>query len=95
VRSAANPIRRRAYCLVLLTVSTERIRDIIRKVDKDGDGAIDFDELAVAMDKAVNRLGVPGSEWKMYIGALSTCLRSARLPADRAACDAVQTLLRA
>lgn len=47
--------------------SGQNIRDIINKVDKDHDGAIGCEEIEAALKMATNKLGVPGSPWKMYV----------------------------
>lgn len=36
-------------------------------MDKDHDGAIGCEEIEAALRMATNKLGVPGSPWKMYV----------------------------
>jgi len=48
-------------------LTRQKIRDIIRKVDRDQDGVIEWPELESAMELAISKLGVPGSSWKMYV----------------------------
>ena len=43
-----------------------QINDVIKGVDKDGDGYVDIDELRESM-KDTLKMGVPGCEWKMYV----------------------------
>lgn len=47
--------------------SGQQIRDIITKVDKNNDNDISIDELESFMHAAIEKLGVPGSPWKMYV----------------------------
>jgi hypothetical protein len=47
-------------------LNESQISSVIRGVDLDKDGYIDFSEINSAM-KDINQMGVPGSPWKLYI----------------------------
>ena len=47
--------------------SGQQIRDILAKVDENKDNDISIDELESFMHAAIDKLGVPGSPWKIYV----------------------------
>ncbi len=47
-------------------LNPSQMAQVIKSVDADGDGCLELDELLESM-KDIDRMGVPGSPWKMYI----------------------------
>ena len=47
-------------------LNPSQMAQVIKSVDADGDGCLELDELLTSM-KDIERMGVVGSPWKMYI----------------------------
>lgn len=61
-----------------LNLKPEQVRQVIRELDADGDGAISLEELADQVKKLDAYCGTPGSPWKMYVDPAQsvTCLHN-------------------